>query len=139
MRIRWRRHCPGRTRWRSTTGSGPENKNHKIGDLLVLGLPGDTIPLALAGQRLEVSCSKPDGRESSARHWSIENGVRIDRGSRNGSHGIEWIRRVIGFGDDASRFCCCFAALLVAAPCFVNTTPHRFVVCARSFREDTQG
>jgi hypothetical protein len=139
MRIQSRHRFLGKAHYRNTTGCGCRNKNHKIGDLLVLGLPRDTIPHALAGQRLEVGCSTPDERGSSARHWSIRNGVCIDRESRNGSYGIEWIRRVIGCGGDVSRSCCCFATLLVAVPCFVKASPCGFVVCARSFREDTQG
>ncbi len=48
---------------RSTTGSGSKNKRHKIGDLHVLGLRPDTIPLALAGCRLEVDALQPDERD----------------------------------------------------------------------------
>jgi hypothetical protein len=47
----------------STTGSGPKNKKHKIGDLVVLGLPRDTIPLALAGRRQKVGRLQPDERD----------------------------------------------------------------------------
>lgn len=43
----------GETSLRDTTGSGPKNKRHKIGDPLELGLPRDTIPLALAERRPE--------------------------------------------------------------------------------------
>ncbi|MFT5095871.1 MAG: hypothetical protein ACI8P0_003834 [Planctomycetaceae bacterium] len=41
----------------------PKNKKHKIGDLLELGLPRDTIPLALAGCRRKVDRLQADERD----------------------------------------------------------------------------